>query len=292
MKSPTLSILAAAMLAAIGTISALAPAWADVRAGVVAWENGDYQHAVREWRGPAAAGDASAQFNLGQAYRLGRGVPLDLKLAEDWYRKAAAQGHADAEDNYGLVLFLNGKKREAMTWIRKAAARGEPRALYVLGTASFNGDLAEKDWARAYALLSRASALGVSQATASLAQVDRFISPEERQRGIALARDLETPPARQAMPATISAPAAPFKPALEAKTWRIQLGAFGTEANARNLWSRLSASNAALKPLDSYLVKSGGLTRLQAGPIASKAAADALCASLAKAGNACLPIAP
>ena len=279
-------------LALIVTLLGGAAALADVRAGVEAWENGDYQHAIQQWRDPAAKGDASAQFNLAQAYRLGRGVPVDMKAAEEWYRKAAAQGHVDAEDNYGLALFLNGKKREAMPWIRKAAARNEPRALYVLGTASFNGDLAEKDWPRAYALLSRASALGVSQATASLAQVDRFLSPEERQRGIALARDLEIAPERQPMPAGLKAPAAPFKPAIDTKAWRVQLGAFGSEANARSLWSRLSTDNAALKPLEPYLVKAGGLTRLQAGPVAGKAAADALCAVLAKSGNGCIPIAP
>ncbi len=269
-----------------------APALADVRAGVEAWENGDYQHAIEQWRDPAEKGDASAQFNLAQAYRLGRGVPVDMKAAEQWYRKAALQGHADAEDNYGLALFLNGKQREAMPWIRKAAARGEPRALYVLGTASFNGDLAEKDWPRAYALLSRASALGISQATASLAQVDRFLSPEQRQRGLALAREAEIAPERQAMPAALKAPAAPFKPVLNAKSWRVQLGAFSTEANARTLWGRLSARNAELKPLEPYLMKSSGLTRLQAGPVAGKAAADALCAALARGGNACIPVAP
>ena len=58
-----------------GTVLAVAaPALADVKAGVDAWARGDYAAAVKEWRGPATAGDADAQFNLAQAYRLGRGV--------------------------------------------------------------------------------------------------------------------------------------------------------------------------------------------------------------------------
>ena len=55
-----------------------APARADVKAGVDAWQAGNYPAAVAEWRPLAIAGDADAQFNLGQAYKLGRGVPADL----------------------------------------------------------------------------------------------------------------------------------------------------------------------------------------------------------------------
>ena len=69
-----------------------APALADVKAGVDAWSAGDYATAVREWSGPAQAGDADAQFNLAQAYRLGRGVDADKAQAEALYAAAAAQG--------------------------------------------------------------------------------------------------------------------------------------------------------------------------------------------------------
>src|SRR3546814_4190696 len=100
-------------------------------------------------------------FNLGQAYKLGRGVPTDLNQAEAWYRRAAKQGHLQAEDNLGLVLFTANRREEAMTFITRSAARGEPRAQYVLGTAHFNGDLAAKDWPRAYALTKRASDAGL-----------------------------------------------------------------------------------------------------------------------------------
>src|SRR3546814_11652875 len=55
-----------------------APALADVKDGVDAWQAGNYQAAVAEWRPLAIAGDADAQFNLGQAYKLGRGVLTDL----------------------------------------------------------------------------------------------------------------------------------------------------------------------------------------------------------------------
>src|SRR6187200_1569265 len=126
---------AAVFLAAV----AGAPALADVRSGVEAWSRGDYTAAVREWEGLAAAGDPDAMFNLGQAYRLGRGVPTDLKRAEALYARAAAAGHLQAADTYGLMLFQDGRREAAMPYVREAARRGDPRAEYLLGLAHFNG---------------------------------------------------------------------------------------------------------------------------------------------------------
>ena len=71
------ALLAGALLA----VALAGPAAADVKAGVDAWAQGDYDKAVREWQPLADAGDADAQFNLGQAYKLGKGVPTDLAAA-------------------------------------------------------------------------------------------------------------------------------------------------------------------------------------------------------------------
>ena len=160
----------------------------DVKAGVEAWAQGDYRKAVDEWRGPAVAGDADAQFNLAQAYKLGRGVPLDPALAESWFRKAAVQGHVQAADNYGLALFQAGKKAEAAPWLEKSVAHGEPRAQLVLGTMLFNGDGVPRDYPRAYALMTLASQAGVQAASQTLAQMDQYITPPDRQHGVELAQ--------------------------------------------------------------------------------------------------------
>ena len=172
---------------ALSGMLAAAPAFADVKAGVDAWAKGDYPRAITEWRPLAVAGDADAQFNLAQAYKLGRGVTLDPVLAESWFRKAAMQGHVQAADNYGLALFQAGKKTDALPWLQKSVAHGEPRAQLVLGTMLFNGDAVPRDYPRAYALMSRASTSGLQSASQTLAQMDQYISPEDRQRGTALA---------------------------------------------------------------------------------------------------------
>lgn len=387
-----LPLLAASMVAP--------PAMADVKEGVDAWQRGDYQAAVAAWRPEALAGDADAQFNLGQAYKLGRGVPTDLAQAESWYRRAAKQGHLQAEDNLGLVLFTANRRKEAMSYITRSAERGEPRAQYVLGTALFNGDLAPQDWPRAYALTKRASDAGLAIASARLSQLDGLVPLDQRQRGLAMLPDIEkneararlaavnaaapsapqpaptspiktaslpasapgtsynpppviqpapTSPSATAVPALSSpaataaataaaeatadaaaaaagkapgtsyapppesaapapAPAAPRpaprnndpirvvetptpgRPGGGTSPWRAQLGAFGVEANARNLWAALGKKHPAVAERQPLYVKTGKVTRLQTAGFANKGEANNFCAALAKSGQACLVV--
>lgn len=180
-----------AAFAAVGVI--LSPAaLADTRAGVDAWTRGDFPAAVKEWQAGAARGDADAQFNLGQAYKLGNGVKQDLIRAEDYFRKAAALGHLQASDNYGLLLFQRGERKQALPFIRAAADRGDPRSQYLLGIGHFNGDIVPKDWVRAYALISLAQQSGLEQARTALTQMDQYVPLAQRQEAIALSAELQS----------------------------------------------------------------------------------------------------
>jgi cell division septation protein DedD len=167
-----------------------ATAWADAKAGVDAWSRGDYPAAIREWQAGVAHGDADAEFNMGQAYMLGRGVTRDLVRAETLFAKAAAQGHLRAGDNYGLLLFQRGEHAKAMPYIKAASDRGDPRAMYLYGLALFNGENVPKDWVRAYALVSLAQQNGLPQAKAALAQMDQYIPLEQRRRGVAMSSEI------------------------------------------------------------------------------------------------------
>lgn len=328
------------VLLALSIACAPAALHANVKDGVDAWTKGDYGAAIGQWRPFAIAGDPDAQFNLGQAYKLGRGVPMDLKQAEEWYAKAAAQGHLQAEDNLALILFQNGARERAIPLLERSAARGEARAQYVLGTALFNGDGVRKDWVRAYALMTRASAAGLGPASANLAQMDKYIPLEQRQAGLQLASRMDNAPAAvqaapsprpaikppepvrtaaippsqpvaqpkplpkpQPKPTTVPAPKAPDpvaapkpKPAPVAVVaapggaWRVQLGAFAEDGRAKALWNALEGKLPYLKSMTPYLVKAGAVTRLQAGPLASRGDAEKLCARIAAAGQGCLPV--
>lgn len=176
-------VLASCALALAGAGAARA----DVKAGVEAWSAGDFTRAVAEWKAPAARGDADALFNLAQAYRLGRGVPEDLKQAEALYARAAAKGHLKAADNYGMMLFQDGRRSQALPFVVAAADRGDPRAQYLIGIAHFNGDLVAKDWVRAYALLTLANAAGLPQAAPAIKQMDAFVPLPDRQQAQVLA---------------------------------------------------------------------------------------------------------
>lgn len=188
-KSNLLRSAAAMGMVVAAAISA--PLSADVKKGVDAWSSGNYTAAVAEWQLPASNGDADALFNLAQAYRLGRGVPADINRARELYAEAAQKGHVKAADNYGLLLFQQGQQANAMPLIKDAADRGDPRAQYVLGLAHFNADFAQKDWVRAYALLTLSNSAGLPQAANALKQMDQYVPLEQRQRAQSVARELE-----------------------------------------------------------------------------------------------------
>jgi TPR repeat protein len=350
-------VVAASAAASLGL--AAGAARADVKAGVDAWQRGDFAAAVAEWRPLADQGDADAQYNLGQAYKMGRGVPQDIGIAESWYEKAAQQGHPQAAANLGLILFQNGEREKAIPWLKMAADADDPRAEYVLGTALFNGDVAGKDWVRAYAMMSRAAAQGFPPAVTNLQQMDQYVPEGQRRQGLALAGQIERNagaagrpvrvaanqpgprtklPPNTALTSTLPAPApgqaepapppvavhrgapasvavhhgAPPAPAAETRHaaapaetrrpaatevaasggghWRIQLGAFSSAANAHRAWD--SVRGRGLGGLHPVFTPVGAVTRLQAGPLASRAAAEKACAAAKAAGSACFPVAP
>ena len=76
---------------------ALSPAHADVRAGISAYNDGDYDAAYREWLPFAEQGNAVAQYNVALLYRYGKGRPVDHESAADWCLKAANEGLAPAQ---------------------------------------------------------------------------------------------------------------------------------------------------------------------------------------------------
>ncbi len=270
-----------------------------VKTGIELWQIGNHEAAVAVWTPLAAKGDADAAFNLGQAYRLGKGVPINLGRAHQYLEQAARKGHIDAAATLGILLFQNGNRTGAMRWIKLAANGGEPRSLLLYGVALFNGDGVAADPVSAYAYVSRAAAQGMATASETLADMDASMTLDQRVMGLAMAKAMVS--ARQS-PAPASKPMAP-KTALPAPAparnaapatlvarpsgnWRIQLGAFGQRSSAEALFARLRGKLGARQ---AFYIPAGKVTRLQVGPYASRAAAAAACVSLG--GQACFPVA-
>ncbi len=268
-----------------------------VKTGVEAWQKGDHAGAVAIWRNLAVKGDADAAFNLGQAFRLGRGVPADSAQAKRWFEAAANKGHVDAQVSLGLLLFDSGERGAAMNWLKKAADKGEPRALLVVGTALFNGDGMKQDRVLGYAYVSRAAAQGLAPARSTLADMDTIMPLEERRKGVAIALAAAKSPAPTA--AKPIAKPTPVKPPLAAISgtakatatargvWRVQLGAFSARGSAEGLFRKLSTA-PALAGRQAYYIPVGKVTRLQAGPFDSRTSAAAACARLAP--QPCFPV--
>ncbi|MGI8706288.1 MAG: SPOR domain-containing protein [Sphingomicrobium sp.] len=296
-KSRRFRLLVAAT--ALVAMPSLASTPKTVRDGIEAWQRSDHAAAVAIWRPLAEKGDADAAFNLGQAYRLGRGVAVDLAQAQTWLERAARADHLDAQTMLGLLLFGSGNRQAAMRWLKTAAERGEPRALLVYGTALFNGDGVARDPVLAYAYVSRAAAQGLEPAKSTLQELDRILPVEQRKKGVAIALqqakakptpDKAAPKPSGTAPKKQAQAAAPAAPAPAAKGgWRIQLGAFSKRSSAEALYRRLSGAGH-LSGRQPVYVAAGAVTRLQVGPFQSRSAAAAACVELSKLGQPCFPV--
>lgn len=89
-------------------------------------------------RAKAESGNLRAQYELGQIYATGEGVPRNDAEALSWLTRAAASGHADAQYNLGL-MYKDGRGAErnfveAYKWLSLSAARGNPNAEVRLDT--------------------------------------------------------------------------------------------------------------------------------------------------------------
>ena len=120
------------ILAAVVAFMPLGAFSQDFQAGADAYERGDYETALREWRPLAEQGYAPAQNNLALMYYHGQGVTQDYAEAVRWYRKAAEQGDALAQSNLSTMYYLGESLTQdyvtAHMWANIAAAGGNDTA--------------------------------------------------------------------------------------------------------------------------------------------------------------------
>jgi hypothetical protein len=86
----------------------------------------------------------SEMTKIGDNYYDGNGVEKNYAEAVKWYRKAAEQGFADAQNKLGDCYYkgegVNANFAEAVKWFRKGAEQGYPKAQFSLSNCYSIGD--------------------------------------------------------------------------------------------------------------------------------------------------------
>ena len=109
----------------------------DTRAGLEAYEAGDYTRAHALWLPRAEAGDAEAMFRVGRLYDRGEEVTRDLTEARRWYELSADANHPIGSFNYAYMLQTGngGPKniRDSVDYYMKSTELGVLDAAFNLG---------------------------------------------------------------------------------------------------------------------------------------------------------------
>ena len=146
-----------------------------------AYQRGRYVTALREamLRLDSNKSDAPAMTLIGELYAQGLGVRLDSGEAARWYKLATNLGNREAEFALGMLNLL-GKgvpkdRAAARTLLEAAAAQGHAGALYNLGVMAIegDGDANPPDFAAAAERFQKAVDLGEPDAAYSLAVLYR-----------------------------------------------------------------------------------------------------------------------
>jgi FOG: TPR repeat, SEL1 subfamily len=118
------------------------------------------KHFAKAIKKKAEQGDPEAQYNLGLCYAHGHGFVKDYSKAVKWFRKAAAQGDAEAQSALAGI----DKKKEFFENCRKAAAHGNAEAQYNLGLCYTEEECVARYDAEAVKWFSKAAKQGIAGA--------------------------------------------------------------------------------------------------------------------------------
>lgn len=190
--------------------------------GVRKYEAGDFGGAIRDWTIAAEANDPNALFNLGQAYRLGRGVKADQGKAAQFYQRAAELGHLSATGNLGTIYYFSDaplrNRAKALSYWTDAAQRGDSRSQYMLAVLHFNGDVVGRDRSKAYGYALVSAGNGLPEGRETLEQISKYASADEIEAGKQFAASLQKAAPVQvvaALPQALPKPSIARAPALK-----------------------------------------------------------------------------
>jgi len=144
---------------------------------------------VKQMLAKAEAGDANAQFRIAVWHIEGKmeADEADTMQAAQWFRRAADQGHRDAQYNLG-VLYSAGKGVPkdyplCLKWLRMAAEQNCPDAQFLLGKFLARGKAGKTGEAEAFRWLELAAEQGNDEAK----QMISALKPQSQTQAVGVA---------------------------------------------------------------------------------------------------------
>ena len=128
----------------------------------------DLSEAARWFKRAASTGYAPAQYRLATHFERGAGITQDLDRAKIWYRRSAETGNVKAMHNYAVLhTGRKGVKEDyvlAAEWFKRAATHGLADSQFNLAILYENGLGIQKNLIEAYKWLTLASLNGDREA--------------------------------------------------------------------------------------------------------------------------------
>lgn len=181
-----------AVLSLLLLFSLATPLLAGLKAGVAAYDAGNFDKALPVFRELAAKGDAEAQRYLGDMYDKGQGVVLDSREAAAWYLQAAEQGDPHAQLAISLKYALgNGVEQDqtlADAWMYRAADSGLAEVKNAIGLRYFKGIGLPKDPVQGLSWILRAEEQRLAAAVYYHEEFARQMTPEQIAAAYRMAR--------------------------------------------------------------------------------------------------------
>lgn len=155
----------------------------DFETALRAYHSSRFRVARKLWLPLAEAGDARAQYYLGEMHSAGMGVPRDYARAVNWYTRASDQRHTKAQTRLGYLLLKGlGVPRDpeqAFKHYLSAANAGDLQGQYKLGFLFAEGLGVAADPVQAYKWWSAAASMGDPDAADERDRIAKRLTPEQ-----------------------------------------------------------------------------------------------------------------
>lgn len=146
----------------------------------------DSKKATEWYKKAAEQGNADAQNDLAKCYYYGEGVEKNLLEAAVWYRKSAEQGNAKAQNYLGECYYYGeGVKKnlyEAIVWYKKSANQGNAEAQYSLGHCYEHGAGVRRDLQEAISWYNKSATQGNENAQQALSKINIVTKNSEKEQ--------------------------------------------------------------------------------------------------------------